>query len=71
MNLVIKTTISLSIDSTLLFCVNIHAVESDTNSNVITHLDDVYQHAFKVGVAVNEDVTMDKEISWSLITLIL
>jgi endo-1,4-beta-xylanase len=60
MNLAIKTTIGLSIASALLFSVNIQAVETDTNSNAITHLDDVYQHSFKVGVAVNEDITMGK-----------
>lgn len=60
MNLAIKTTIGLSIASALLFSVNIQAVETDTNSNAVTHLDDVYQHAFKVGVAVNEDITMGK-----------
>ncbi|WP_351188766.1 endo-1,4-beta-xylanase [Shewanella sp. TB4-MNA-CIBAN-0142] len=61
MNLAIKTTIGLSIASALLFSVNIQAVEIDTNSNAITHLDDAYQHAFKVGVAVNEDITMGKD----------
>jgi endo-1,4-beta-xylanase len=61
MNLAIKTTIGLSIASALLFSLNIQAVETDTNSNAVTHLDDVYQHAFKVGVAVNEDITMGKD----------